>query len=357
MVMINSATGFRRVDLAKIALARSFGASTLSDLPEDPHPRWRMPMIIVGLDGRLDLRPADGDRRRDGRRQADGLGNRLAYYSSLIQMPQFFACIVFLALIGNLIYVTFFLDREEVGELGGVNSRLALMLWLATWEKDNDHWKEPEDGSQLGGVCSASTATRCCCPPLGGVGAAAAPARAVTGTVRWVSPRGTIEVLDDYPYWVAKKYGYFGDIETTLEPGPMDATATVKLVDQEPGRTWAIRRPACSRSALAQGIPLVSAWEMGAYDVFDFAFRKGDAPAEEPGGSARQDGRARQRRLAGDLPTRCSRRRGVDPKTIKYAEAGSGWAPVVCSRARPTPRSAGRACAPSGRGRASTSTT
>ena len=50
--------------------------------------------------------------------------------------------------------------------------------------------------------------------------------------MRWVSPRGTVEVLDDYPYWVAKKFGYFGDIETTLEPGPSDATATVKLVDQ-----------------------------------------------------------------------------------------------------------------------------
>ena len=36
-------------------------------------------------------------------------------------------------------------------------------------------------------------------------------------TVRWVSPRGTIEVLDDYPYWVGKKYGYFGNLETTLE--------------------------------------------------------------------------------------------------------------------------------------------
>ena len=45
--------------------------------------------------------------------------------------------------------------------------------------------------------------------------------------IRWVSPRGSIEVLDDYPYWVAKKFGYFGDIETTLEPGPSDATATV----------------------------------------------------------------------------------------------------------------------------------
>ena len=58
-------------------------------------------------------------------------------------------------------------------------------------------------------------------------------------SVRWVSPRGTIEVLDDYPYWVAKKYGYLGDIQTTLEPGPSDATATVKLVDQKES-TWAI---------------------------------------------------------------------------------------------------------------------
>ena len=59
--------------------------------------------------------------------------------------------------------------------------------------------------------------------------------------IRWVSPRGTIEVLDDYPYWVGKKYGYFGDIETSLEPGPSDATATVKLVDQN--RPTSVIRP------------------------------------------------------------------------------------------------------------------
>jgi NitT/TauT family transport system permease protein len=40
MVMINSATGFRRVDLAKIALARSFGASTLQISPRSAFP-WR----------------------------------------------------------------------------------------------------------------------------------------------------------------------------------------------------------------------------------------------------------------------------------------------------------------------------
>ncbi len=38
MVMINSATGFRRIDLAKIALARSFGASTLQILPRSASP-------------------------------------------------------------------------------------------------------------------------------------------------------------------------------------------------------------------------------------------------------------------------------------------------------------------------------
>ena len=32
---------------------------------------------------------------------------------------------------------------------------------------------------------------------------------AVEGTVRWVSPRGTIEVLDDYPYWVAQEVRLF----------------------------------------------------------------------------------------------------------------------------------------------------
>ena len=48
MVMINSATGFRRVDLAKIALARSFGASTLQIFLKIRIP-MALPMVIVGL--------------------------------------------------------------------------------------------------------------------------------------------------------------------------------------------------------------------------------------------------------------------------------------------------------------------
>jgi NitT/TauT family transport system substrate-binding protein len=168
-----------------------------------------------------------------------------------------------------------------------------------------------------------TTATGVAALSLGGAGALLPrPARAATGTVRWVSPRGTIEVLDDYPYWVAKKYGYFGDIETTLEPGPMEATATVKLVDQEQS-DMGYPSPGVFSLALEQGIPLVSAWEMGAYDVFDIALPKGSKVKSlaDLQGKTVALGSAGWQAICDPMFAQA----GVDPKTIKYAEAGSGW--------------------------------
>src|SRR3984957_2184069 len=106
MVMINSATGFRRVDLAKIALARSFGANTFQIFTKIRIP-MAMPMIIVGLmvGSIFGLLTAIGAEMVGG---AEGLGNRLTYYSALIRMPQFFAIILILAIIGISIYVFFF---------------------------------------------------------------------------------------------------------------------------------------------------------------------------------------------------------------------------------------------------------
>ncbi len=147
-------------------------------------------------------------------------------------------------------------------------------------------------------------------------------ARAATGTVRWVSPRGTIEVLDDYPYWVAKKYGYFGEIETTLEPGPMEATATVKLVDQEQS-DMGYPSPGVFSLALEQGIPLISAWEMGAYDVFDIALPKG-SPVKSLAdlkGKTVALGSAGWQAICDPMFAQA----GVDPKAINYVEAGPGW--------------------------------
>lgn len=146
-------------------------------------------------------------------------------------------------------------------------------------------------------------------------------------TVRWVSPRGTVEVLDDYPYWVGKKFGYFGDIETTLEPGPSDATATVKLVDQNQADVG-YPSPGVFSLALAQGIPLVSAFHMGGSDVFSFAFRKG----EKPDSLKTLEGKTVVLGSAGwqSICDPMLKAAGVDITKVKYVEGGwPAWGTVL----------------------------
>ena len=107
MVMINAATGFRRTDSAKIALARSYGATTLQIFWKIRAP-MALPMILVGLmiGAIFGLLTTVGAEMVGG---GFGLGNRLTTYSSMINMPEFFAVILLLSVIGILIYVIFFL--------------------------------------------------------------------------------------------------------------------------------------------------------------------------------------------------------------------------------------------------------
>ncbi len=107
------------------------------------------------------------------------------------------------------------------------------------------------------------------------IGGLSSKAYAQRGPFTWISPRGTVEVLDDYPYWVASQFGYFGDIETVLEPGPADGTATVKFVDQGQA-DMGFPSPGVFSFALENGLDLVSVFNMGAVDVFDYAFRPGE---------------------------------------------------------------------------------
>lgn len=111
MVMINAATGFRRTDLAKIALARSFGATTLQIFMKIRVP-MAMPMIVVGLmiGAIFGLLTAVGAEMVGG---GFGLGNRLTTFSATLQMPQFFAVILILSILGILIYITFFLIGKK----------------------------------------------------------------------------------------------------------------------------------------------------------------------------------------------------------------------------------------------------
>lgn len=105
MVMINSATGFRRVDSAKLALAKVYGASTLQVFTKIRVP-MAMPMIIVGLmmGAIFSVITVVGAEMSGG---GFGLGSRLTTYSSTLRTADFFAVILILAIMGILIYVFF----------------------------------------------------------------------------------------------------------------------------------------------------------------------------------------------------------------------------------------------------------
>jgi len=99
-------TGFRRTDLAKIALARSYGANTFQLFTKIRFP-LALPMIIVGLmvGSIFGLLTAVGSEMVGGK---NGLGNQLQVYASLIRMAHFWAIILILAFMGVMIYAIFF---------------------------------------------------------------------------------------------------------------------------------------------------------------------------------------------------------------------------------------------------------
>jgi NitT/TauT family transport system permease protein len=108
MVLINAATGFRRTDLAKIALARSYGATTFQIFRKIRFP-LALPMIIVGymVGSIFGLLTAVGSEMASASEEG-GLGHQLIFFASLIQVPQFWATIVIIAALGVTIYIVFY---------------------------------------------------------------------------------------------------------------------------------------------------------------------------------------------------------------------------------------------------------
>ncbi len=108
MVLINASTGFRRTDLAKIALARSYGASTFQIFRKIRFP-LALPMIIVGymVGSIFGLLTAVGG-EMVAASEKGGLGQRLVFFSSLVQVDRFGAVILIIAALGVSIYVVFY---------------------------------------------------------------------------------------------------------------------------------------------------------------------------------------------------------------------------------------------------------
>jgi NitT/TauT family transport system substrate-binding protein len=166
---------------------------------------------------------------------------------------------------------------------------------------------------------------------VGGSLAACAPAQQAPKTLDkfvWVSPRGTLEVMDDWNLWSAIDQGYCKElgIDLEMQPGPQDSLAVTKLVAEKQADAG-YPSPGVLTASIDTGVPVILAWEMFPRQVFDFALPKG-SPIKSvkdlagksislwaPGGNVVVD------------PILVEA--GVDPKSVTYVIGGNQWGQVV----------------------------
>lgn len=146
--------------------------------------------------------------------------------------------------------------------------------------------------------------------------------------VTWVSPRGTLEVMDDYPLWVAKKLGYFEQLglDVDLQPGPVGGANVVGLVSEGQADV-SFPSPGVLTASMDAGIPVILGFEMAGGQVFDFA-----VPADSDIKTIKDlEGKTIALGSTGWTPIvdPILAEAGVDPKSVKYVEAGQQWGQAV----------------------------
>lgn len=156
-------------------------------------------------------------------------------------------------------------------------------------------------------------------------------AKPYSGAFTWISPRGTIEVMDDYAIWVAREMGYFGeiDVDVKLEPGPPGGTAVVQFVSVEQADIG-FPAPGILGNSIESNMGLVSIFGTGYLDLFNIAFRKGEGMTDLKGleGKTVLLGSAAWQSIADPM----LRAVGVDVSKVKYIEAGfPNWTAALAS--------------------------
>jgi NitT/TauT family transport system substrate-binding protein len=162
---------------------------------------------------------------------------------------------------------------------------------------------------------------------LSGLEAAGALATdTATQTVRWISPRGTLDVMDDFDLWVPLKMGYFTKlgINAKLIAGPLgDALATTKFVAQNQA-DMGYPSPGVLTASIDSGIGVKSIWDMISGQVFDFALPTNSTitSVKQLAGKKIALGSAGWSTIVDPILMEA----GVNPKSVTYVNAGNQWA-------------------------------
>ena len=149
-------------------------------------------------------------------------------------------------------------------------------------------------------------------------------------TMTYISPRGTLEVMDDYPLWVAKEMGYFDEfgIAPAFEPGPNEALADIKLIHQGKADVG-FSSPGVLTSGIDVGVDVIMVFEMMASQVFDFAVRK-DSPiktVQDLEGATISIGWAGWDVIVKPMLAEV----GVDASKVTFVTAGAQWGQAVAT--------------------------
>ncbi len=144
--------------------------------------------------------------------------------------------------------------------------------------------------------------------------------------VRWISPRGTLDVMDDYNIRVPIAMGYYKKLGIQVQlnagagSGEMQLVAAHKIDMGYPS-------PGVLTASIDAGVPVVGIWEQYPAQVFDFVL-PGNSKITSP------------KQLAGKkiavltigwkaIIDPILADAGVNPKSVKYVELGTQWVQAV----------------------------
>jgi len=156
--------------------------------------------------------------------------------------------------------------------------------------------------------------------------ASAGARRSAVDTVRWVSPRGTLEVMDDYNLVVPNVMGYFKPLNINVKMSPGDASGNLPQVAAGQ-HDMGYASPGVLTASVEAGVPVTSIWEMIPSQVFDFVL-----PA---GSKIKHPRQLRGKTIAlynigwKAIVDPMLAEVGLNPKTVKYREFGPQWNQAV----------------------------
>ena len=144
--------------------------------------------------------------------------------------------------------------------------------------------------------------------------------------VRWISPRGTLDVMDDYNIRVPIQMGYYKKLGLNVQLNAGSGSGEMQLVAANKVDTG-YPSPGVLSSAIDAGIPVIGVWEQYPAQVFDFVL-PGDSPIKSPSQLA---GKKIAVLTIGwkSIIDPILADAGVDPSTVKYVELGPQWVQAV----------------------------